>query len=214
MSRDLNFNNFRLELKKSNPPLIPYLGVYLTDLTFIAEGNPDFLPGGLINFNKRRLGAEVILEIQQYQTGLYCLEEVPKIQEYLRNNPILDEDELYKISLQIEPRDGSIPKPIAEKSAKVCTLLHFTSARSAFERNRPSYSYNVQFMFKDAERQFQAAANLNPGNAPAWLALLRFYERHPELGSAARRVCARLGRSRLPEDTYTEMCDMLSRRGE
>ena len=35
-------------------PAVPYVGVFLTDLTFICEGNPDFLHGGLINIHKRR----------------------------------------------------------------------------------------------------------------------------------------------------------------
>jgi len=67
---------------------------------------------------------------------------------------------------------------------------------------------------KEAERQFQAAASLNPGDASAWLALLRFYERHPDLGSAARQACARLRRSRVPEDVYKTLCEVLARKGQ
>jgi son of sevenless-like protein len=40
--------------------------MYLTDLTFLEEGNPDKI-GELINFDKRRRVAAVIKEIQQYQ---------------------------------------------------------------------------------------------------------------------------------------------------
>jgi hypothetical protein len=41
-------------------------GVYLTDLTFIEDGNPDYI-NELINFSKRSLIYTVIAKIQQFQ---------------------------------------------------------------------------------------------------------------------------------------------------
>ncbi|KAI9333371.1 hypothetical protein DFJ73DRAFT_799339 [Zopfochytrium polystomum] len=38
------YANYRREIKDLKPPVVPFLGVYLTDLTFIELGNPDFLP--------------------------------------------------------------------------------------------------------------------------------------------------------------------------
>ena len=35
-----NYKALRSAIKTSNPPLIPYLGIYLSDLTFIEDGNP------------------------------------------------------------------------------------------------------------------------------------------------------------------------------
>lgn len=77
------------------------LGVYLTDLTFIEDGNPDYLEGGLVNWVKRRRLANVIKSIQQYQFKPYNFEVVPFIQEYLLNAETLNEDECYKLSLQV-----------------------------------------------------------------------------------------------------------------
>lgn len=37
-SRD-NYKNYRDGLHSISPPCVPYLGVYLTDLTFIEDGN-------------------------------------------------------------------------------------------------------------------------------------------------------------------------------
>jgi len=103
MTRQGNFK-LRKHVKTCNPPLIPYLGVYLTDLTFIEDGNPDRLEGGLINWVKRQRYAAVLKDIQQYQQTPYCLEEVPFIQEYLLRYEPLDEDQCYKLSLMRETR--------------------------------------------------------------------------------------------------------------
>lgn len=78
-----SYKNLRDAIHTANPPIIPYLGVYLSDLTFIEDGNPDVVHGGLINFDKRRLLASVLTEIQQYQQTPYPLQEVPLIRDYL-----------------------------------------------------------------------------------------------------------------------------------
>lgn len=38
---DGSFAAYRTRLHTINPPAIPYVGVYQSDLTFIEEGNPD-----------------------------------------------------------------------------------------------------------------------------------------------------------------------------
>ena len=50
-----SWSKYRNALKEAREKsAIPYLGVYLTDLTFIDEGNPDVLDGK-INLSKREL---------------------------------------------------------------------------------------------------------------------------------------------------------------
>ena len=72
LSHQFSYRGYRDHLHNINPPCVPYMGVYLTDLTFLMDGNPDNVDDGLINFKKRRLIAEVIEEIHQYQV-IYLL---------------------------------------------------------------------------------------------------------------------------------------------
>lgn len=84
--------------------LTAVLGVYLTDLVFIDEGNPNNLQH-LIYFAKRKQIANVIREIQQYQQSPYYFQAVPQIQNWIKNiQPIENENQLYKMSLEREPR--------------------------------------------------------------------------------------------------------------
>lgn len=108
MSREQNYKNARAFLHNVDPPCIPYLGVYLTDLTFIEDGNPDNLPDNdYINFIKRQKVSQVISEIQQYQNTPYCLEDVQFIRDYLCSVESLDENTCYQMSLEREERNAT-----------------------------------------------------------------------------------------------------------
>ena len=98
-----SYRAYRNAMRDANPPVIPYMGVHLSDLTFIDEGNPDKL-GKLINFGKRKLVSKVIAGLQQYQASPYNLETVPRIVKLLSKKLNCTDDDLYKMSLQREPR--------------------------------------------------------------------------------------------------------------
>lgn len=108
MASTKNFGEYRERLRRANPPCIPFLGVYLTDLTFIEDGIASIVKNSnLINFAKRTKTAEVIRDIQQYQNVPYSLNPVPDLQEYILSNmrEAGDVHEMYDKSLQIEPRE-------------------------------------------------------------------------------------------------------------
>ncbi|KAF9429402.1 hypothetical protein BGZ76_001355, partial [Entomortierella beljakovae] len=109
-----SWSDYRQELHNANPPCVPFIGIYLTDLVMIEDGNPDFLKGAEhhINFYKRVGTAEVIREIQQYQSVPYCLTTVPEIQTFIRRGleKSKNVNELHNMSLELEPREGEEEK--------------------------------------------------------------------------------------------------------
>jgi len=104
MSPDKSFKQYRSSLKQSNPPAIPYLGLFLQDLTFIEEGNADLI-GTEVNFTKRQKIGTVIVLIRLYQQKSYALEAVPDMVQYLLGAEHLEDSELFKQSLILEPRE-------------------------------------------------------------------------------------------------------------
>lgn len=64
---DGRFRAMREALHRCDPPCIPYLGMYLTDLSFIEEGTPDFTPDRLLNFSKMRMVSDNIIQLTTLQ---------------------------------------------------------------------------------------------------------------------------------------------------
>ncbi|XP_077555803.1 ras-specific guanine nucleotide-releasing factor 2-like [Haemaphysalis longicornis] len=105
VSADGRFRNMRDALHRCDPPCIPYLGMYLTDLSFIEEGTPNFTEEGLLNFSKMRMIAHVIREIRHFQQTPYKIEMIPKVFNYLLDpGRLMPDEELYRLSLCLEPR--------------------------------------------------------------------------------------------------------------
>ena len=110
---------YRSELRQRVPPCLPFMGLYLTDLTFVDEGNldtrpvPDAPEGStpLINFDKHIKTARIISDVQRFQIP-YRLQEIPEIQSWIdaqlsrvKRTGSLDSMKLYRRSLAIEPRE-------------------------------------------------------------------------------------------------------------
>ena len=134
MNHNGNYRTYRQLLHASDPPLIPYLGVYLTDLTFIEEGNPNLVDGRLINFDKRFHIADVIQEIQQYQSIGYekSLSPVEEIQHWICTVEARGEEETFQLSVRNEPKktDEALEKLLMEeeKLRREVERLHIRNA--------------------------------------------------------------------------------------
>lgn len=121
MNSSRNFNEYRDVLKfLGSEPCVPFFGVYLSDLTFVYHGNPDYLMNRarLINFAKRAKTCEIVTGIDRFKTLAYNFHPVSEIQKYLdtwfdKCPPI---SEQYQLSLALEPREStSLSSTIEEK---------------------------------------------------------------------------------------------------
>eukprot|EP00027_Filamoeba_sp_ATCC50430_P005761 CAMPEP_0168547718 /NCGR_PEP_ID=MMETSP0413-20121227/4184_1 /TAXON_ID=136452 /ORGANISM="Filamoeba nolandi, Strain NC-AS-23-1" /LENGTH=1073 /DNA_ID=CAMNT_0008577987 /DNA_START=51 /DNA_END=3269 /DNA_ORIENTATION=- len=101
-----NFRTLRKAIRTlqlEGEPVIPHMAIILRDLTFIEDGNQNFRPNGMVNFEKMSMLAKVFAQVQSYQRQVYNLIEVPSIRDFLLNvYAIKDDKSLYKYSNQCE----------------------------------------------------------------------------------------------------------------
>eukprot|EP01091_Cochliopodium_minus_P018265 TRINITY_DN7351_c0_g1_i1.p1 TRINITY_DN7351_c0_g1~~TRINITY_DN7351_c0_g1_i1.p1 ORF type:complete len:565 (-),score=134.05 TRINITY_DN7351_c0_g1_i1:19-1713(-) len=107
MSRQQSFKNYREAIAQISPPCTPYLGLVLTDLTFIDE-NPNHIDH-LINWTKRKLIFDAIQKVIQFQDVPYNYLVVHQIQSFLKHqfDKPFTESDVYRLSLSREPRNCS-----------------------------------------------------------------------------------------------------------
>mmetsp|Transcript_970 Transcript_970/g.2527 ORF Transcript_970/g.2527 Transcript_970/m.2527 type:complete len:716 (-) Transcript_970:255-2402(-) len=123
MSHHKSFSKYRTHLHTIAPPCVPYVGIYLTDLTFLEDGNPDNVDG-LINFLKRTRVAKVIIEIEQYQEPYPKLELDQAVRDELLDMKALSEECCYQMSKYAEPKNvTTLLAELVEKEDKV-RFLH------------------------------------------------------------------------------------------
>ncbi|SCV04179.1 LAMI_0H14026g1_1 [Lachancea mirantina] len=106
-----NFVKYREWLKGVHDvPCVPFFGVYLSDLTFTAQGNPDNLhrTAGIVNFSKRSRVVDILKEISDYQYLRYKFKRYDDIEifinEVMKHVPSIEKQ--YEQSLLVEPRPG------------------------------------------------------------------------------------------------------------
>ena len=115
-----NYAVLRQRLQNHVAPCIPFVGIYLTDLTFIDVGNGTTrqLPGesgqdsvSVINFDKHMKTAKIIGQLQSFQVP-YRLAAIPEMQDWMdaqiqrvRSSDQANVQAYYRRSLLLEPRD-------------------------------------------------------------------------------------------------------------
>ena len=127
VSHDRNYAALRQSLQNQIPPCVPFVGLYLTDLTFIDAGNQTTrqLPGAspneesrsVINFDKHVKTAKIISELQRFQIP-YRFIEIPELQTWMQDQLVrvrtADQSDVvkdyYRRSLLLEPKEQMHPK--------------------------------------------------------------------------------------------------------
>ena len=125
-----NFSSLRQCLQAQVPPCIPFMGMYLTDLTFVDHGNQatrelsqehGSIP--VINLDKHMRTAKIISDIQRFQIP-YRFAEISELQTWMQDQLIRvrsDGERTYnnqwRRSLVLEPKETLkiSPNPAATK---------------------------------------------------------------------------------------------------
>mmetsp|Transcript_10811 Transcript_10811/g.28372 ORF Transcript_10811/g.28372 Transcript_10811/m.28372 type:complete len:1467 (-) Transcript_10811:2000-6400(-) len=151
MASSANYSRYRQYLARHNEhtPCVPYLGVVLTDLTFLADGNKVVKDDGEVNFERLRKELTMIRAILVFQQGdlLKALfehldeptspssakktgaeERREALYKWLgtARSPPMTEEELYTESLKREPRKAT-EKEVAKAEKEALSSSSYTS---------------------------------------------------------------------------------------
>ncbi|KAL0580666.1 Ras guanine nucleotide exchange factor bud5 [Marasmius crinis-equi] len=138
-----NYREYRARLRNTAPPAVPFLGLYLTDITFCREGNPSHRASPLnpdkklLNFNKYHKLARIVQDMQRFQVP-YNLRVIAEVQEYLEfvfkeSRKKGDLQDLYRRSLLVEPKQPADTPPTSQ-------LFAWTRSQSSSSLAPPSSS--------------------------------------------------------------------------
>lgn len=102
-----NFSNYKaaLEARVAEGRLVPHLAMYLSNLTFIEDGNPTFIDDtDVINLGKFRMVTRSIDEVDKLQLMTYVdlFDSDPIIRNVIKFGQKLDSETQYEKSLQCE----------------------------------------------------------------------------------------------------------------
>jgi len=148
MDSKKNHQRYRENLRTSQTPTVPYFGIYLKDLTFISDGNPDYLKGGVVNLSKRRQVYVLLEEIHRFQRKRYNFQQVVEIKDYLLNKPLVFEEKLHEMSKENEPnipsRFGTAKPPLTHYQPERRGSLLYTTASKTLSRRSSRASSATQ----------------------------------------------------------------------
>ncbi|KAL2788067.1 ras guanine nucleotide exchange factor domain-containing protein [Aspergillus keveii] len=141
-----NYAVLRQRLQGHVPPCLPFVGTYLTDLTFVDHGNQALrsLPTedgerAVINFDKHVKTARIISELQRFQIP-YRLTEVPELQAWMqselvrvRSNGEKSLQTFYRRSLVLEPRETAQPRIVIQPESSSSSSSLLENAKDKFD---------------------------------------------------------------------------------
>ncbi|XP_044530828.1 ras-specific guanine nucleotide-releasing factor RalGPS2 [Gracilinanus agilis] len=161
MSKEDNYKRLRDYISSLKmTPCIPYLGIYLSDLTYIDSAYPS--TGSILENEQRSNLMNNILRIisDLQQSCEYDIPMLPHVQKYLNSVQYIEElqkfveDDNYKLSLKIEP-GTSTPRSAASREDLVVLVGKYEEACVNF--------LNKCFIHKMNTAEFKSATFPNAG---------------------------------------------------
>jgi len=116
-----NWKRLRSAMESATPPGVPHLGVFLSDLLFLDEGNADSV-NGLVNFSKKRLQAKIILRLHAFIRRPHVFSTVVQIRAWLQGLDIMSADDLFDLSKQVEPSASTSSSPTVSTNTTAQTF--------------------------------------------------------------------------------------------
>lgn len=157
---------------------IPYLGTFLTDLTMIDAAIPDYLPNGLINFEKRRREFEILAQIKLLQSAAnsYDIAVDNDFQKWFSSIHVFDERESYKLSCLIESPDchvvnkkqpcENIKSPLFRWGYQKCDSSSSTSSEGLFYDQNPDDTSMISIFQENGSGNKTPDSNSNSSLPP------------------------------------------------
>lgn len=100
-----NFKGYRKLLDTIDPPCVPFMGTFMTDLTFIEDGNPNFDKQHFVNFTgKFNKISDIVTRLIGFQDYAYNFTLDPDFSFLCTKFKQLPDDEAYELSVKLEPK--------------------------------------------------------------------------------------------------------------
>jgi hypothetical protein len=104
VSPQQNWKSYRPLIDREDPPCIPYVGLFLADLTFLSDGMPTKHDDGRINWKKMSRISTVLSKLERLQQVKYDYPIHPDVLKFLSEEIYaMDEKELFARSRAAEP---------------------------------------------------------------------------------------------------------------
>lgn len=135
---DNRLNN-RYSSKSSAQGTVPYLGIFLTDLTMLDTAVKDRLDNGYINFDKKRREFEVLAQIRLLQSSCkncFFITDKDFVRWY-HSVPTLSEAEGYRLSNEIEAPGEPSPRGLTP-TVIITQCPDLSSSRSSLPSDNDS----------------------------------------------------------------------------
>ncbi|XP_077968513.1 uncharacterized protein LOC120331408 isoform X1 [Styela clava] len=177
MSEENNRMNLRKHIEGIKLPCIPYLGLYLGDLIFVDSAHPD--TGGLEPHERTNKMNNILRILAEFQQSQYDnLREIPHIKNFLQSVKYIEElqrfveDDNYKRSLKIEPKQSNTPHKGLNASREELALP------TDHTLPRRSMTPPTQQLFKPGHRKSHSLGrDIRPRTDPAKLHKRRSFAR-------------------------------------